>query len=115
MRSFARGFVHAARGLAHVLKNERNARVHLLVAIAVVVLSIVVGISIEATAAVVFSVTLVFFAEIVNSALEKTLDIVDPQHNPAVGVVKDMAAAGVLVTAIGAAAIGCLVFLPEIF
>jgi diacylglycerol kinase len=98
-----------------VLRNERNARFHLVVAVLVLGACAAFRVSVESFAAVVFAVMLVFVAEIVNSAIEKTLDIVEPNHNPAVGTVKDMAAAGVLVTAIGAAVVGLVVFVPEVF
>lgn len=63
-------------------------------------------------AALFFAILLVFLAEVVNTALEKTLDLIEPNHHDQVGVIKDIAAGAVLVAAIGAAGIGAAVFLP---
>jgi len=63
-------------------------------------------------AAILLAVIVVFFAEIMNTAFEKTLDIVEPHHHPQVKLIKDMAAGAVLVTAIAAVAIGIVIFTP---
>jgi diacylglycerol kinase (ATP) len=54
-------------------------------------------------------------AEAFNSAIEKLCDKVEPEKDPIIGKVKDMAAAGVLFLAIAAAIVGCIIFLPKIF
>jgi len=62
--------------------------------------------------AVVTVINLVLILEIVNTAIEKTLDIIDPNFNPQIGKVKDLAAAAVLLASLGSIAIGLMVFLP---
>jgi diacylglycerol kinase len=105
---------HAARGVVYVVKNERNARVHLLAMLVVLAVAVTARVSAEGFAALLFAIGLVFFAEIVNSAIEKTLDLLHPEHDKRVGVIKDMAAAGVLVAAIASIAIAIAVFLGEV-
>ncbi|MDQ5943252.1 MAG: diacylglycerol kinase [Patescibacteria group bacterium] len=108
-------FRYAFRGLKIVLSSEYNARLHLLFAILALVLSILLRISIEEWLFVVISIIMVFFAEIVNTAIEKTLDLISQKHNQLVKLIKDMTAAGVLVTAIGAIIVASIVFLPRIY
>ena len=108
--SVVASFGHAVRGVAHVLRHERNARIHLVAMVAVLVLAVFTDVTAEGFAALLFAIALVFFAEIVNSSIEKTLDLLHPQHDERVGRIKDMAAGGVLVAAIAAVAIAVAVF-----
>jgi undecaprenol kinase/diacylglycerol kinase (ATP) len=108
-------FKYAFRGFKVVLSSERNARIHLVFAVLAILAGILLKISLYQASLVVLAIVLVFFAEIVNSAIEKTLDITTTESNQMVKLVKDMTAAGVLVTAIGAIVIGVLVFGPRIW
>jgi diacylglycerol kinase len=63
-------------------------------------------------AAILLAIIIVFFAEIMNTAFEKTLDLVEPNHHPQVKLIKDMAAGAVLITAVTAVAIGLVIFPP---
>ena len=108
-------FKYAFRGLRTVLSSEHNARLHLLFAVLALLMSILLKISIEEWLFVVISIIMVFFAEIVNTAIEKTLDLISQQHNQLVKLIKDMTAAGVLVTALGAIIVASIVFLPRIY
>lgn len=110
MSGFIRSFGHAIRGVGVVVKKERNARIHLAATVAVVIAGFLFDLSAGEFAAVIFAIALVFFAEVVNSAIEKTLDLVEPNTNPIVRDIKDIAAGGVLVSAIAALIIGVLVF-----
>jgi diacylglycerol kinase (ATP) len=102
----------AFKGVVYVVRVERNARLHLIIAIAALVLGVALGVSNAEMAAIFFAIIIVFTSEIVNTALEKTLDLIEPNHNEQVRVVKDIAAGAVLVSAIGAAAIGLAIFTP---
>ena len=112
--SFWRSLQAAFAGLVYVIRLERNARFHLVIAIAVLLASVLLQVTNTELAALFFAILLVFVAEIVNTALEKTLDIIEPGHHEQVRIVKDIAAGAVLVAAIGAAGIGLAVFLPHI-
>lgn len=108
------GLNSAFEGLVYIIRRERNARIHLLAALGVLALSLYLNLSLFASVSLLFAVILVFLAEITNSAIEKTLDLVNPTTDRRVAVIKDMAAAGVLVCSIGAIAIAALVFVPLI-
>ncbi len=107
-------FRYAIRGLKHVFSTERNAKIHLLFALGALLASLILHIAITQLLFVFIAIILVFFAEIVNTALEKTLDVLSKENNQVVRQVKDMTAAGVLVTAVGAVLIAVLVFGPYI-
>jgi diacylglycerol kinase len=109
-----KSFTHAFNGIVAVVRSERNARVHLLVAIIVLLLGTLLQISDAELAAIFFAIVLVFVTEIVNTAIEKTLDLVHPKDNSQVKLVKDIAAGAVMVATIGAVGIGVAVFIPYI-
>ena len=112
MARLTSSFGHAWHGIRYVLRSEPNARIHLLFAITVLVMSLVLRLRHEDMAAVTFAVVMVFLAEIINTAFEKTLDIIEPNHHPQVKLIKDMAAGAVLVTAGAAVIIGVVIFTP---
>lgn len=105
---------HALRGVGYVIGHERNARIHLAVAVLALSLGFALKVSDFELASIFFAILIVFLAEITNTAFEKVLDIIQPRHDPRVRLVKDMAAGGVLVAATGAAVIGVTIFTPYI-
>jgi diacylglycerol kinase (ATP) len=112
--SFFHSLYTAFEGLVYVVKTERNARLHLLAAILALLLGILLGVSNSELAAIFFAIILVFLSEIMNTAVEKTLDLVEPAKNEKVRIIKDIAAGAVLVSSIGALAIGAAIFTPYI-
>ena len=110
--NFARSLYTAFQGVVYVVKIERNARLHLIIALAALVVGVLLKVTNSELAAIFFAIIIVFTSEIVNTALEKTLDLIEPAHNDQVRIIKDMAAGAVLVAAIGAAAIGLAIFAP---
>lgn len=110
--SFGTGLMHAFHGLLHILKHERNARVHLASSIFAFLAGVTLHVSSTELAAVFFAVILVFLAEIFNTAIERTLDLIDIQENPKIKLIKDMSAGGVLVASGAAVMIGVAIFAP---
>jgi diacylglycerol kinase len=109
-----KSFKYALRGVVYILKSERNARVHLLMATLATMLGLAFQISNSEMAAVGFAIIIVFVAEITNTAVEKTLDLIDTKHNPKIELIKDMSAGAVLVASGSALFIGVLVFYPYV-
>jgi diacylglycerol kinase len=107
-----RSFKYALAGVGHILRQERNARIHLVIAAAVLIAGVGLNLSVIELAAIFFAIITVFLAEIANTALEETLDLVEPGNNEKVRLVKGMAAGAVLVAALGALAIGLVIFWP---
>lgn len=112
--SIIQNFKYALIGLAHILKSERNARIHLVVAIVVSIAAIALDLPAAEMVAIFFAIMTVFIAEIFNTVAEKMLDLVHPDQSPKVALIKDMAAGAVLVTAVGAAIMGFVIFSPYI-
>lgn len=107
-----RNFKYALIGLGHILKSERNARIHLAVAIVVSLAALILDLPATEMVAIFFAILTVFIAEIFNTVIEKTLDLTHPADSPKVALIKDMAAGAVLVTAVGAAIMGVVIFMP---
>ena len=103
-------FKFALQGLADLIKSQPNARIHLAASFAVISAGFYFSISATEWIAVVLCITLVFALEAINTALEYLTDLVSPEHHPLAGKVKDVAAAAVLITAIGAVVIGIIIF-----
>src|SRR6266540_6059260 len=109
-----RSFRFAFRGLGQVLTRERNARVHLVAAAAALGLSLWLGLARVEIALVVLAIGLVLAAEVVNTVVERLLDLLHPAHSERVRAIKDMSAAAVLVTALAALTIAGLLLLPPL-
>lgn len=103
-------FVFAWRGIRLAVKEENNMRVHFVAAIVVVVLGLYLQIALTDWAILLLVIGMVWTAEIFNSAFERLVDMVSPDFNEKAGKIKDMAAGGVLVTAIVAVIVGIIIF-----
>jgi undecaprenol kinase len=98
-----------------MVRHEPNMRFHLVAAVGVLIGAAAFKVALAAWAALVFAIVLVLLGEILNTAIEAVLDIVQPEWHQRVEVVKDLAAGAVLVTAIGATVIALIVFVPEVW
>ena len=107
-------FKYAVKGMREVIKSERNAKIHLFFAGLAIVGSIILKVCVLEFLFVFTSIILVIFAEIINTAIEKTLDLISQENNHAVELTKDMMAAAVLLTAIGSLVVAFVVFVPRI-
>lgn len=112
LAKFSKSFATAFQGIVYVVRVEPNARFHLIIAIITLLIAVLLGVSNAELAAIFFAIIMVFIAEVINTAIEKILDIVEPKHSEDVRIIKDIAAGAVLVAAIGAAAIGLAIFVP---
>ena len=109
-----RSFKYAFNGLAVFLKTEHNAQIHVAIAILVVVAGYFFEIEKWEWVSVFLAIGLVFITELLNTSLEYMADAVSPGLNEKIGLTKDLAAGAVLVAAIIALIIGCLVFIPRV-
>ena len=114
LRARAQSFVDAGRGVAALLANEPNARIHLVAAVAAVALGAWLGLGASEWCWITVAIAGVWVAEAINSALEALADAVHPARDPRIGRAKDLAAGAVLVAAIAAAVIGALLFGPRL-
>ena len=109
-----KSFTYAFNGLRVLIKEEHNAWIHLFATVCVVVAGILFKISLMEWVAVVFAIGLVFSFEIINTSVEHIADFICPERDDRIKRIKDLAAAAVLVSAITAAVIGLIVFIPKI-
>lgn len=114
IRRRLKSFGHAINGIVKTIINEPSFRIHLAVMLMVVVLSLFMGLSTMEWMLIIFCFGFVLSAEIFNSSIEGLTDMVSPGHNPKAGLVKDMAAGAVLVSAITAAIVGLIIFVPKL-
>ncbi len=112
--SFWRSLTHAMAGLHAAARTERNLRIHSAATAAVVLCAWWVGISPLQWVALVLTVALVVCAELFNSAIERLVDLVHPEYHALAGEVKDVAAAAVVVCAVAAVLVGCIILGPAL-
>ena len=102
----------ALEGFRYAFLTQRNLRIQCAVGIAALMLGVVLRLPFHEFALVVALTALVLFAELMNTALEATLDFhADAEFDLAVKQIKDIAAASVLVASLGAAVLGATIFL----
>lgn len=109
-----KSFTYAFNGIWQILLREPNFRIHLLAATAVVIFGFICNLNSTEWLIIVITIGIVMSAELFNSAIEKIVDLVHPARSEKAGLIKDMAAGAVLVTAIAAAIVGFIIFLPKI-
>ncbi len=107
-------FNFAFEGIIHVLRTQRNLRIHFAIAFAVLVLALVVNVTKLELIALLISVTFVLIAEMLNSAIEAAIDIATTSFDPMAKLAKDIAAGAVLIAAANAVAVGYLVFAGKV-
>ncbi len=110
-----KSFKYAFEGLKTLLKQEHNARIHLAATFVAIGAGFFFKISYSEWSLIVFAIVLVFVAEIINTAIENISDFISPQKNEKIKIIKDLAAAAVLVAALGAVIIALFIFIPKIF
>lgn len=108
----AKSFRHAFAGLWFMLRTQHNAWVHLAATVAVCLAGVVLNVSLSDWRWLIVAIVLVWVAETLNTAFEHLCDVVSPDFHHAVQKSKDIAAAAVLICAIGAACIGAATFWP---
>ncbi|HEV7622156.1 MAG TPA: diacylglycerol kinase family protein [Flavisolibacter sp.] len=110
-----RSFSYAWAGIIQFFKTGHNARIHLVMAILAIAACIFFKISDLETIAVVFAIAFVWISEMINTAIEKTMDFITDERLPQVKVIKDIAAGAVLIASVTALIIGIIVFAPKLF
>lgn len=108
-------FGHALRGWAYVLKTQHNAWIHAVIATLVFIIALWLGLPARDWAVLILTVTMVFAAEFVNTAIEAVVDLASPSHHPLAKVGKDVGAAAVLIAALAAVLIGLLILGPPLW
>jgi diacylglycerol kinase (ATP) len=103
-------FNYAFEGIIHVLRTQRNMRIHFAIATLVLVFALLFGVPKIQLIALLISITFVLIAEMLNTAVEGAIDVATSSFDPMAKLAKDVAAGAVLIAAINAIAVGYLVF-----
>lgn len=114
-RSLRSSFACAWAGLRYAYQTQRNVRVHVAAAAAVVSLGILLRISALEVAVLIGAAAVVLATELLNTVAEALVDLVTAEYHPLAKTAKDVAAGAVLTAAAGAAAIGAVVFAPHLW
>ncbi|MGB9723990.1 MAG: rRNA maturation RNase YbeY [Chloroflexia bacterium] len=113
-RSLLFSFRAAFAGLGNAVRTQRNMAVHLGIAVLVLALGALVGLTPQEWALLLLTIALVLAAETFNTALEAVVDLASPERRPLARRAKDLAAAAVLLAALFSVAIGVVLFLPHL-
>jgi diacylglycerol kinase len=111
---FLRSFSFAGQGVWHVVRTQRNMRVHLLVGLAAVVAGVILRIGAADWACLLTVIGLVLTAETLNTVVEALVDLYTDEFHPLAKAAKDMAAGAVLLASAAAVGVGVAVFLPRL-
>ncbi len=111
IKRLLKSFKYAAAGFGYAIRHEQNMRIHISVASLIIPFACCYGISPAEWAILALVICMVIFAELVNTAIESLADEVSTEFSVNIMHAKDVAAAGVTVTAIGAVAVGMALFL----
>lgn len=110
-----RSFGYAFQGIVTLFSTQVHPWIHLCAAVIVVIMAVYFDLPTYEWAVLILCIIIVLAAEAFNTAIEYLTDLVSPDYNPLAGKVKDLAAAAVLLCAIGAAVIGVLILGPYLF
>jgi diacylglycerol kinase len=107
-----KSFRYAAQGFVYIVRYEHNARIHLFISGVVLIMGFLLHIKRLEWVLVLLCMGLVLAAEMINTVLEKLSDIISPQKNEKIRVIKDISAAMVLLCSFIAAMAGLIIFVP---
>lgn len=113
-KKFIRSLKYAQEGISHILRTQRNIRLHFSFGLAVSLAAFWLKVSTAETAILVLTISFVIVIEMVNTAIEESVNLVQPGEHPLAGMIKNIAAAAVLAAAGGAVIVGCLIFIPRL-
>ena len=115
IKSRIASFGHAFRGWGYVIRNEKNAWIHAVVTILVVIMGTWLMIPLHDWAILILIIAMVWASEFFNTSIEAVVDLASPMHHPLAKVGKDVGAAAVLISACAAVLIGLIILGPPLW
>lgn len=106
-------FKYAFHGIIYAIRTQQNLRIHLISATMVIIAGFIFDLHRIEWLILILCIGFVICAELFNTAIESLADEVEPDYNPRIKIVKDLAAAAVFVSAIVSAIIGLIIFIPK--
>lgn len=114
-KSRARSFRYAFSGWWYVIRTQRNAWIHTIISIVVIILCLWLRLALRDWAIIILAIALVWTSEFINTALEAVVDLASPQQHYLARVGKDVGAAAVLIAAVSSALIGFFIIGPPLW
>ena len=114
IKKFINSFSYPIKGLKYAYRNEQNLTVDVGISLIVLIAGFIFKLEKYEWLIVVFTIGAVIALELINTAIEATVDLVTEDYHPLAKVAKDTSAAAVFVVAIAAALVGIIIFLPKI-
>lgn len=112
MKRLFRSLTHAGKGILFTFRNERNFQVEVIFALLVLLFMLWLPVSKYEGLVLILTIVLVLSLELVNTAVERVMDILKPRVHPYARVIKDVMAGAVFVVSLGAFVLGLVIFLP---
>ena len=112
-QSLLKSFGNAFAGIGYFFTNDRNGKIHMAITLIVLAAGLAFKIVAIEWMLILFCIALVIGLEMLNSALEKICDMVQPNYHATVKIIKDISAGAVLVATIISIIIGIFIFLPK--
>jgi diacylglycerol kinase (ATP) len=108
-----KSFQYAFEGLLEFFRTEHNAWLHLLATFMVIVVSVILGVTEMEAIVLVIVVAFVWVTEMLNTCIEKTMNMISEEYQPRIKLIKDISAGAVLVASIAALITGLFLFVPK--
>ena len=115
IRGLLQSIGHARQGLVFALRSQRNFRIHVVVAILVLGAGFSMKLPSSEMAILMLTCSMVILGELLNTALEVAMNLLEMRHHPVVRMAKDIAAGGVLIAVIGSVLVGFFIFGPHLW
>jgi diacylglycerol kinase len=112
--SLLRSFGFALEGVSYLIRTQRSAQIEIVIGVAVIAVALTLRIDALEWAALVLAMTLVLALEALNTAIELAVTLASPERHPLAKAAKDVAAAMVLIAAIGSVIVGVIVLGPRL-
>ncbi len=111
-KKFYKSVSYAVEGIRYAFHSDQNLIIHCFMALFVILMSLALRVTPFEMGILGVTILVVISAEMVNSAIEKMVDLITKEHRAEAKIAKDVSAGMVLLTAIGSAIIGVLIFAP---
>ena len=109
-QNFFKAFKNSLNGIFYTLKKERNIKIQLIIGILAVVLGVLLKISLIEWTILGITMFIVIVSELINTAIENTVDLITTEYNEKAKIAKDVAAGAVLIAAMNSVIVGILIF-----
>lgn len=113
-RNFSKSMGHALDGIAYVTTHERNFKTEIVLGIITLILGVILKVSITEWLILIITISLVLCFEIINTAIERGVDLVTKEYKELARIAKDVSAGAVLVMSMFSVVIGIIIFIPKI-